>query len=291
MHRQIMQSLIALLLAGALSFGLAASPAIGVAVAGGTFRVDGSRVSGNSSVFEGDTIETGLAVSEVQLNGGVRMRLGSESRGTFYRDRMALERGQAQLEPSSGYRLEALNLSIAADPSAAARVSLNGPRRVQVAAFGGPVRVANTKGVLLAMLTPGKVLEFQTDDVAGAAAPYNLTGVLTEEDGHFFLTDETSKTKVELKGDNLKAMVGKRIQVTGNADPSAVPSKDATQVVLVTQAAVVAATTAGAGTAAGAAAATGISHGAIIAGVGVAGAGAAAGIGYTVATKASTSRP
>jgi hypothetical protein len=288
MHRRIIQSLISLLLAGVLSFGIAASPAIGVAVASGSFRVDGARVAGNSSVFEGDTIETGVVQSEVQLNGGVRMRLGAESRGRFYRDRMALERGQAQLDASSGYRMEALNLSVAAEPSAGARVSLSGPRRVQVAAFGGSVRVANTDGVLLAMLTPGKVLEFETD-VAGAAAPYKLTGILREENGHFFLTDETSKTKVELKGENLKAMVGKRVQVTGNADPAAVPAKDATQVVVVAQATVLSAGAAAVG--AGAAAATAASHGAIIAGVAVAGAGAAAGIGYTVVTaKASTSR-
>src|SRR6266567_2060565 len=64
---------------------------IGMAVANGSFLVDQSRVWGNTTLFDGSMIETATAASDLQLNGGVMMRLASESRARVYRDRLVLE--------------------------------------------------------------------------------------------------------------------------------------------------------------------------------------------------------
>jgi hypothetical protein len=275
-HRTMIQSLLSLLVAGALSCALAASSAIGVAVASGTFRVDDSRVSGNTSLFEGNTIETGNASSQVQLNGGVRMELGSASRGKFYRDHMILEQGQTQLDTGAAYRIEALSLRVLpVGRSSAARVSFSSPRRVVVAALDGPVQVASANGVLLAKLSPGKALEFEPQ-AAGAAAPSTIIGRLERRNRRFLVTDETTGVTAEVSGAGLQDKVGKRVEITGNLDPTAKPTGGTTEVLQATDVKVLS------GAAGGTAAATGMatSTKVIIAGVAVAGAGA--GIGLTV---------
>ena len=72
---------------------------IGMAVANGSFFVDHSRVWGNTTLFEGSVIETSTAASEVQVNGGVMMRLFRD-RGCGCRARAII--GHDDLEPLVG---------------------------------------------------------------------------------------------------------------------------------------------------------------------------------------------
>ena len=60
------------------------SAAIGVAKANGSFRVDSNPVVGNATLFEGNTLETAAASSELQLYSGIRMRLAPDSRGRVF---------------------------------------------------------------------------------------------------------------------------------------------------------------------------------------------------------------
>src|SRR5687768_18448848 len=76
----------------------AATPAIGMAVANGSFQVDRMRVSGNASLFDGTVIETGSSSSQIQLNTGQRLRLSSETRAQIYRNKLVLESGFGQME-------------------------------------------------------------------------------------------------------------------------------------------------------------------------------------------------
>ncbi len=64
------------------------SAAIGVAKANGSFRVDSNPVVGNATLFEGNTLETSAASSELQLYSGIRMRLAPDSRGRVFGDRL-----------------------------------------------------------------------------------------------------------------------------------------------------------------------------------------------------------
>ena len=59
---------------------LAANTAIGLAVANGSFQVDRAKVWGSSSLFEGSTVETGVAISQIQVSGIADVRLAADSR-------------------------------------------------------------------------------------------------------------------------------------------------------------------------------------------------------------------
>jgi hypothetical protein len=272
------EALISLLLVGSLVFAQAAGPAIGVVMTKGTFQADQSQVWGNSTLFEGTTIETGKASSDLRLNCGARIALAAQSRGRVYRDRLVLERGEGRLSGSQGYWMDARSLRVQpAGPEGAARVLLTGSSRVQVAALRGALQITNDAGVVVANLVPGTALEFEPQ-AAGASAPSQMTGILERRNGHFLLTDRTAGVTAELEGPGLAREVGRCIEATGAVVPAAQPFSPATQMIRVSQLKrcskeTAAALAAGGGAAAGAGAA------------GAAGAGAAA-AGAAVATKA-----
>jgi hypothetical protein len=123
-----------------------ASPAIGTAAANGSFRIDNMTVRNNATLFEGATVETGAAGSAMQLSGGARMTLASDSKGRIFGDHLVLERGQGQLDKLSGFRVEARGLTIQPETgNATGRVALTGTNRVQVAAVTGSFRVLNAQ--------------------------------------------------------------------------------------------------------------------------------------------------
>jgi hypothetical protein len=119
-----------------------------------------------------------------------------------------------------------------------------------------------------------------------------MTGVLESTDGKFFLTDATSKTRVELRGTDLAKFKGTSVQVTGSVILGAAAAGGASQVVQVTkveqlnaQAAKAAGLPVGAAVAGAGAAAAGTT----VLGIGVAPAvviGAAAAAGITVGAMA-----
>src|ERR1700690_1962308 len=102
-----------LLVIGAIGQLPAASTAIGMAVTNGGFQVDHSRVWGNTTLFDGSIIETATAPSQLQLNGGVQMRLAADTRATVHPRGLVLQSGSGQLESSAGFDVEARSLHIA----------------------------------------------------------------------------------------------------------------------------------------------------------------------------------
>jgi hypothetical protein len=300
-YQGTLQILLALMLASQVSIGMAASPAIGVALANGSFRIDDAQVWGNGTLFEGTTVETGKSYSQLQLQGGIRMQLASNSRGTVYKDRLVLEKGTGQLENASDFRIEAGVLRIISDGrNVAARVELKGDDRIQVAALQGNLRVATASGLTLAALEAGKALEFEPQG-AGASAPSTLTGCLAKHGDYYVLTDETAGVTVELKGPGLDKEAGHRVTVTGATAPSATPEAGASQVVQVSSLkqisggcpslAAGAGETAGPSSApAGAAGGAGMAAGtkAVIAGVIIAAAATGAAIGLTAGEEQQT---
>ncbi|MCP5116258.1 MAG: hypothetical protein GY953_35975 [bacterium] len=270
---------------------MAAQPAIGVAVASGSFHLDEDRVSGNGTLFEGSTVVTGQASSQLRLTDGIQMQLASSSQGTVYRDRLVLERGTGQLENARDYRIEAMGLEIVSeDPQSAARVKVDDDNLVEVAALRGALRVTNGDGILLAALPAGRALAFDATK-AGASAPSAVAGCVKESDGHYLLSDETAGLTVELRGEGLEAAVGHQVAVTGVVVPSVQPVDGASQVLQVSSlkqlssrcSSKAAAATAAGAAAVGAGAAAGIGGAttAVIAGVVVAAAGTGAAIGLT----------
>lgn len=228
------ESLLALITACCLL--AATNPAIGLAMAKGSFRVDNSPVWGNSSLWEGATLESEQTSIELRLSNGAHLGLGPGSRGQVYRDRLVLERGLGELKAGADYLLEARTLRIVPlSKEAVARVGFDDQNQVLVAAVNGPVRV--TRGnLVLANLDAGRTLAFALPaQQPGAAPPVKITGRLERRDGHFLLTDEVSKAIFEIVGADLDKEVGNRVEISGVIDPAAKPFPPATQVVKVSK--------------------------------------------------------
>ncbi len=208
-------------LAGTLT-AWGAGNAIGVATSKGRFLVNQTPVAGQASLIEGATIETESAPSEVRLFAGAALRLSALSRGRAHRDRFVLERGEGQLDRSSGYRLEAGRIRIL--PGRGARVRVTDSGTVEVAALAAPVQVTEATGALLATVSPGMALQFQPQP-AGATPPYVVSGCVGEAEGRYWIEDPALGIRIPLEGDNLKAHVGRRVEIQGTRDAPPDPSR------------------------------------------------------------------
>jgi len=262
-----------LLAAGSPLVVSAASPSIGFVKSSGEFRVDGSAVRGNGTIFEGAVVETNAARSVIQL-ANAQITLSPDSRVRVYRDRTVLEKGSGSVRDGASHIIEAATLRIA--PSArdsVVQIDLTSLSHVTVGARGGPAQVRNSSGVLTASLLPGIALAFNPQ--AASAAAVKLTGVIEARDGAYLLTDETTKVTVQiLDGPDVVKYAGKKVEVTGSSIPGASPLGGASQLVR----AVTIKPVGDKRKVAAAAGAAGAGAGAAAAGAGAAGAGAAAGL-------------
>jgi len=212
------------------SLGLlsAVTPGIGVAMSEGSILINSSSAVGNATIFNGNTLETQTASSQVHLKGGAQLRLASDSRGTVFSDHVDLQKGSASI---TGYSANASGLNVRADGKASAAISMRDQGVVEIAALTGDVHVFNAAGLNIANLVPGRALDLRPQD-AGASAPSNLTGCAVKSGSNTLFTDETSNVTVQLVGGNVRA--GRRVQVTGSMVPNATPPSGATQVINVT---------------------------------------------------------
>jgi hypothetical protein len=86
-----------------------AAPPIGIVTASGHFNVEGSQVWGNATLFDGATVETSTASSELALRNGVKVQLGAGSRARVWQNRLVLEKGAAQLAAPGSFEVRVLN--------------------------------------------------------------------------------------------------------------------------------------------------------------------------------------
>jgi hypothetical protein len=208
------------------------TPVIGVVQAQGSFRLDQATVTGNGTLFEGTTVETGAGQTSQELRSGARVTLSPASKGRFYDDHVVLERGQGRLERGTGFFFEARGLTVQPETgTSTGRISLDPASGVQVAAFTGSLRVLNAQRMVVAKVLPGMPLAF-TPQVSGNIT--RVSGKLVSKGGHYVLTDETTNVTFEATGAGLKKQEGKRVEVHGYVDPTATPVSDATQVIRVT---------------------------------------------------------
>ncbi len=225
---KFVQPLIVSALVANLNFLPAATPAIGVVLSSGSITVDSSVVPGNTTVFDGNTVETGATASRLQLKNGKIAELGSDSAARVYSDHMVLQRGFG--ETSGDYNVEANTLHIS---GGSARIALNG-KTVEVAALGAPVVVSNSMGIQVANLMPGRALAFTPQD-AGAMAPATMTGMVRKVGTNYMLTDTTSNVTVQVVGGGIEKLDKHLVTVTGTpAGPGTAPAAGATQVINVT---------------------------------------------------------
>ena len=188
---------------------------IGTVTAGGAFRLNGDTVMGTERSPKALCSKPAGAISSVRLTGGARLSLGADARGKLYSDHIILAKGETRLENGAGFHLEALGLTIRPDRGiSTGRIALLGSNRVRVAALTGGFRVLNARGALVANVAAGSALAFEPQAPAAAAVTH-ITGTLTQQSGHFLLTDQVTHVTVEVTGQGLQAHVGQVVQVTG----------------------------------------------------------------------------
>jgi len=220
------------MLAATVSVAGAATLAIGVAITNSDLTIDHSKISGNATILDGSTLETGAAPARLDVS-GARLKLGPESKSTVYRNRLLLEKGEGEFT-GRPYSVEALAVKVSATaPGSIGRVSLRGGNVVEVAALAGDVRVTNLTGLVLAKVLSGSTLAFSMPD-AGDPASATVTGIVVKKDGRYLLTDETSQVTFELQGLTVANKVGKRVEVTGVSDSIESPLSNPSKVLRVT---------------------------------------------------------
>ena len=208
--------LVAILVVASVAF--AGTPSIGIGIgiitASGHFTVERSEVWGNSTLFDGATVETRTASSELALRNGVRMQLGAGSRAQVWENRVMLEKGVGQVAAPASYEVDAAGLKIHAG-SEPARLRVDMGLRVEVTALNGSARVTSGAGVLLASIPAGRSMSFSMQ--AAAIGAVSRAGCLLYKDGHFIMQDENTQEVVELNGQNFEPNVGNRVEITGVA--------------------------------------------------------------------------
>jgi hypothetical protein len=241
-------------LCGSIATLTASPPVIGMARSWGSFLINDASVPGSATILDGTSLKTVDASSDLNLTGGERVTMSSNSSATVHRDRLILDHGTAEFSGTAAYRVEARDLRILASESTArVRVALDRQNRVLVASLTGSAEVRNTRGMLVARVLPGTAF---TMSASGSAA-VEVTGTVLRVDDKFYLTDDVSKVKVELRGSNLKSLVGKHVHVVGTESGEATVA-GVPQAVTVATATPVGAGAAGAG---GAATAAGVAGG------------------------------
>jgi hypothetical protein len=220
LSKPMLKPIFATLISGCVVAAIAGPPTIGTATSPGDFRVDGATVRGNSTIFDGNTVETASARSVLELN-GAQITLSPESRAKVYQDRTVLEQGTSVVRADK-HLVEAGTLRIS--PTAkfsTVQIENKGARQVMVMARAGSAEVRNGSGLLVAKLDAGMAMMF--DAAASGNGAARVSGVLKKkEDGKFEVTDNTTHISYELQGDvNLSKYEGQTIEITGSSIPGA----------------------------------------------------------------------
>lgn len=222
-----------LVLACMVPYTSAGAVPIGTASARGDLRVDSYLVKGNATLFDGSVVETGQATADLRLGKGAEITMATGSRGTLYRNRLVLQQGESQLATSSSFQLEANGLRVTpTQPNSRGIVALRPGNTVEVAALNGSFGVANAQGILLASVRPGQALSFAMQE-GTMSRSFSGMGMVSLENGHFYISVDGTGEKYEITGKNLKKYVGKKILLTGTVEPGAAQAGGATPVVSV----------------------------------------------------------
>ena len=221
-----------------LPYASAGTTVIGTASVRGDMRVDGYRVSGDATLFDGSVVQTGQASAALHLNKGVEIKFATDSRGTLYRDRLVLQQGSSEWTPSSSFSLEASGLHVTPDePNSKGLVSLGGALTVEVTALTGGFQVKNDNGMLLARVSPGHTMSFGAfQSGTSASNSVTVTGDVSFTGGICFLYVPGTGVVYELKGMDFSKQFGATITVTGMIDPNAKPANGASAVIDVSEA-------------------------------------------------------
>jgi hypothetical protein len=143
------------------------TPAIGVATSVGTISVNQAITSGSTDVADGSVLQTTSAPSDVHMASGADVRLATRSAGTFYADHVLLEEGAVRVGNFNGLTVDARQLQVSSDESAARAVIRITRKTIEVASVGGSVNVMDSG--LLTRVAAGTKMSFQQSGATPAA--------------------------------------------------------------------------------------------------------------------------
>jgi hypothetical protein len=204
---------------------------IGTVSARGDFRVDGYKVSSNGTLFDGTSVETDLATATLRLNNGTEVMLSTNSRGVVYSNHLVLLQGKSQLRTSSSsFLVEAEGLHVASGgPNTLGVVGLGPANTVDVAAVSGELQIVNNAGFPLASVSTGAAFSFpsaqeqQPAGPSGGAPLKEIEGVMSGENGNYYVTDIDGTKYEVVTGNNIKKFAGKNVAIAGFVQPTSAP--------------------------------------------------------------------
>jgi hypothetical protein len=209
------------------SLAFAASSAIGSVSTRGEINVGGYAVRGTATLFDNTSVETSDFAAILRLEKGTEIKLGAGSSSMLFHNRLVLSRGETQLTSATPFQIEANNLHISPSTShSTGIVSMNSHNDVEVGALQGGLRVTDSNGALLAEVDPGASLSFPAEPRAqDSPAPprplhappesINDIGLLSFENGRFYLTSTLSGIKYEISRNGLSNYVGDKVVLSG----------------------------------------------------------------------------
>lgn len=216
-----------------MTYAVASTVSIGTVSARGDMRIDGNRVNGNATLFDGSVIETGTATADLRLSKGVELTLSPNSRTTLHGDYLLLERGGTEISGTGAFKVEANGLTVAPlESHSRAVVSLQSGETVQVATLDGSFGIRNVQGDLISTVRPGRSLLFAKQTGSTHTSFSGVGTVSVDKEGYYFFFTEQGGT-FQLVGKDLKDFLGYEVKVTGTVEPGVKPVITATEVVSV----------------------------------------------------------
>lgn len=206
------------------SAAFAATPAIGVVTAHGQFQVEGARIWGNSTLFDGGRVETSNASSELALGNGIKIQLAAGTAARVWKGSLELQRGTGQVAASDAFQVKAAGLTVSGTRY---RVGLKGTQ-LEIAALTGEARLMGARGTLLAAIPAGQSRVFAMQQTVTRA------GCLVYRAPGFLLQVDDSAEVLQLAGGPLAQNVGNRVQVSGAMAATAATISPASAVLNVT---------------------------------------------------------
>jgi hypothetical protein len=243
---QTLRSSVAVLVVGSVTAALASEASIGMITSPSTFSLNSATVNRSASLLNGMQVRTSKAPSQIVLDGGALLNLTAGSAGQVFRSRFRLDGGAARLDKvgENGMTVETQMVVVRpVDATSKVDVAVAGSgKQVGVSVRSGEARVTNLQGVEVAHLFAGEALNFSLPapapvPQAGASSSMKLSGcvekVMVEGKSYYFLTDATTKTKVQLQGTEVENLSGKVVQVEGSPNTTVTPVRGASQVMVV----------------------------------------------------------
>jgi hypothetical protein len=163
------QSLRSVLLVAALATSsFAGTGVIGVASAIGSFSLNNTPVTGTANVSDGANLATTSATSQVFLQNGSTVSLGTNSAAKVYANKVVLESGVTRVDKmGSSFDLQANGYRIEGEKGTELVARLSGSQ-LQIASIAGAFSVYDSKGVLLRTVSSGTGVAFEGQSGASA---------------------------------------------------------------------------------------------------------------------------